>query len=126
MFSDASKINQRLILCIAPTAEICVLLEMMLPEKKLKVRYAAKMEEAAKLLKFEHPALIIIENSFAENEIGSHISAVKMEAPGSKIIMVSSIGEEAATKACRAGVDIFLERPFNKARLVEAVSSMLV
>src|ERR1700734_1499337 len=119
MFSDASMIDQRLILCIAPTAEICVLLGMMLPEKELKVRYVAKMEEAGKLLKFELPALIMIENSFAENEIGSHISAIKMEAPGSKIIMVSSIGEEAAAKASLAGVDIFLERPFNKARLVE-------
>ena len=49
------------------------------------------MEEAAKLLKFEMPALIMIQNSFAENEIGSHIFALKMEAPGSKIIMVSFI-----------------------------------
>jgi DNA-binding NtrC family response regulator len=125
MTTNKSVIDQKYILCIEPNKEMCLLLGMMLPAKGLKVTYVARIEQAAKFLQVEHPALIIIENIFALNEIARHIATIKEDAPRSKILMVSSIGDEAAAAAKSAGVDLFLTKPFNKSTLLQAVLSML-
>lgn len=113
------------ILCIEPDREICVLLTMMLSQAGIKVTYVKNIEEAVRFLMNNQPALIIIENTFVVSEIGRSIITIKKNALSSKIIMVSSVGDDAAKAAVSAGADRFLTRPFSKSMLLEAVSSMM-
>jgi DNA-binding NtrC family response regulator len=113
------------ILCIEPDGEICLLLGMMLHRPDLEVKHAVKIEKMAELLNGEQPALIVIENSFVENTIRSHISTIKKQNPACKILMISSIGGAVARIASSAGVDHFLTKPFNKDTLLDAVLSLI-
>jgi DNA-binding NtrC family response regulator len=117
--------KQKCILCIEPDGEICLLLSMMLNRNDFTVMHIGKIEDIAVHSAIGQPALIIVENSFPKNEIGAHIAAISQRSPASKILMISSVGDEAATEASSAGVDLFLTKPFSKATLLDAVLSFL-
>jgi DNA-binding NtrC family response regulator len=118
-------LKHKCILCIEPDGEICLLLGMMLHRPDLEVKHAVKIEKMADLLNGEQPALVVIENSFVESTIRSHISAIKKQNPSVKILMISSIGGAVARTASSAGVDLFLTRPFSKDALMDAVLSLI-
>ena len=115
------------ILCIEPRGEICLLLSKMLESKDIHVTHAAGMEEVLSDHYFEapQPALIIVENTFAEGEIAHNIAAIKERAPASKVLMVSSVDGDIAKKALIAGVDDFLTKPFTKSMLLDTVLAMV-
>ena len=112
------------ILCVEPVGEICVLLGKMLPQMDLAVHHVATIDEALKSLITEHPALIIIDNSFAAAEICAGIAAMKQETHESKLLMISAIDEEVEI-AHSAGVHRFLSKPFTKATLTSTVVALL-
>ena len=118
-------IKDKVILCIEPQGEICLLLSMILHRDDLLVRHVRKLDEAADFFTKQPPALVVIENTFAENDVANPIAEIKQKAPESKILMVSSIDSEVAEKASSAGVDLFLTRPFSKTALIKATLSML-
>ena len=121
----AQSLNKHLILCIEPAGELCLLLGMMLHRDDLDIQHVATMNEAANVLAHDQPVLIIIENSFAQNKLVAFIMAVKENAPESKMLMVSSVGDEVEKEASAAGIDVFLTKPFGKTAFVEAALSML-
>jgi DNA-binding NtrC family response regulator len=118
-------IPDKFILCIEPEGEICLLLSMMLHRDDLLVHHVRKLDEADDFFTKRPPALVVIENTFTENDIANPIAEIKQKAPDSKILMVSSIDSEVAEKASSAGVDLFLTRPFSKSALINAMLSML-
>jgi DNA-binding NtrC family response regulator len=117
--------KKKCILCIEQDGEICLLLSMMLDRSDFTVKHIGKVEDIAVHAAEGDPALIIVENSFAEHDIGAHIEAISQRSPASKILMISSVADEAVTEATSAGVDLFLAKPFTKATLVDAVLSLV-
>ena len=118
-------IDKKCILCIEPAGDICLLLEMMLLHKDINMQHVIKIAEAIAFLEYKKPALIIIENIFTERQMEASIAVIRKKAPGSKLLMISSVGDGVAEKAKLAGIDVFLEKPFSKLALLETALSML-
>lgn len=104
-------LDPKCILCIDPGHEICVLLTMMLSREDLKVMHVKDIEEAVRFLINNQPALIIIENTFADSQIGHHIITIRQNAPSSKILMLSSTGDDAAKPRYRQVQITFSQDP---------------
>lgn len=118
-------IDKKCILCIEPAGDICLLLERMLLHKDINIQHVIKIAEAIAFLEYKKPALIIIENIFTVSQMETSIAVIKKKAPGSKLLMISSVGDGVAEKAKLAGIDVFLEKPFGKLALLETALSML-
>jgi DNA-binding response OmpR family regulator len=113
------------ILCIEEYGEICVLLSKMLSPNKAKVLHAKDVSEAANYLHERHPAIILIENNFFEQSGITYAADLKSTIPETKIIILSSQDGHSKEAAKKAGIDVFLTKPFTKKQLLDSVNTLL-
>ena len=116
--------KEKEILCIEEHGEICLLLSMMLGNK-VKVANAKDTNQAADYLKARHLVLVLIENSFFENTGLLYAGKLKSTLPEMKVMMISAQDGWRKEAARRAGVDIFLTKPFTKRQFLDSVVSLI-
>ncbi len=117
--------SNRNVLLIEDEGEMCLLLNLILDNANLNVDHVKTLADADAYLEKKLPALILLDNRLPDGYGVDYIGHLKKTFPWIKIIVISGIDAAAADFALEAGADAFLSKPFNKAKLLDSVNSLL-
>ena len=113
------------ILIVEDEGEMCLVLNIVLNAKDIELDHVPNLAEAAEYLQKNHPSVIILDNKLPDGFGVDLITFIKKNYPAIKIIMISGFGAEAKDVAMENGADIFLEKPFTKEQLFDAINMVL-
>jgi DNA-binding response OmpR family regulator len=118
------KTMSRKILIVEDEPDMCLLLNILLSEKKIEMDHVQTISDAQYYLEGNRPDIILLDNKLPDGYGIDLIPFFKKNYPGSKIIMVSGF-PAAKDVALENGADVFLEKPFKRGQLLESVDSLL-
>jgi two-component system, OmpR family, response regulator len=113
------------ILLVEDEGEMCLLLNLLLDKKEMEVDHVNSIAAAKKFLQKEQPTLILLDNRLPDGFGVDFIGFLKSRYPDIKIIMISGIDVEAGDFALEVGADVFLPKPFTKAKLHDSINYLL-
>lgn len=113
------------ILIIEDEGDMCLLLNIMLNGKEMEMEHVKDLSTAEKYLQNEQPAVVILDNQLPDGFGVDFINHIKKNYPSVKIIMISGFDGSAKDVALDNGADIFLEKPFTKNQLFNAIKELL-
>jgi two-component system OmpR family response regulator len=113
------------ILIVEDEGDMCLLLNIMLQQKETDVEHVKTLATAENYLEKEQPNVIILDNKLPDGYGIDFISFIKKNYPRVKIIMISGFALSAKDVALFNGADIFLEKPFTKDQLYNAVEELI-
>jgi DNA-binding response OmpR family regulator len=113
------------ILIIEDEGEMCLVLNILLSEEDFELEHVKSLNAADAYLSENKPSLIILDNKLPDGYGIDFISFLKKKYPSIKIIMITGYDASAKDVAMENGADIFLEKPFTKQQLFDAVRSLL-
>lgn len=113
------------ILIIEDEGDMCLLLNIMLDGKGMEVDHVKTLANAEDYLQNEQPSLIILDNRLPDGFGIDFIPYLKKNFPQIKIIAISGVDMEAKDVALENGADVFLEKPFTRGQLFEAITGLL-
>ncbi|MEO7444676.1 MAG: response regulator [Ferruginibacter sp.] len=127
--SASNKKEPTKVLIIEDEGDICLLLNIILKNEDLDLDldHVKTLEKAKEYLDVENPVVIILDNRLPDGLGVDFIPYLRTHFPAIKICMIS--GYHAATAkdiALENGADVFLEKPFTKEQVYNAVKSLLV
>lgn len=112
------------VLIVEDEGDMCLLLNIML-NGKVDLDHVKTILSAEEYLQKEKPALVILDNKLPDGFGIDYISYIKKNYPEIRIIMISGYDGSAKDVAMENGADIFLEKPFTRSQLFDAITSML-
>jgi two-component system, OmpR family, response regulator len=112
------------VLIVEDEGDMCLLLNIML-NGKVDLDHVKNLALADAYLKKENPAVVILDNKLPDGFGIDYITQIKNAYPEIKIIMISGYDGSAKDVAMENGADIFLEKPFTKSQLFDAITRML-
>lgn len=112
------------VLIVEDEGDMCLLLNIML-NGKVDLDHVKSILSAEEYLQKEKPALVILDNKLPDGFGIDYISYIKKNYPEIRIIMISGYDGSAKDVAMENGADIFLEKPFTRSQLFDAITSML-
>ncbi|OLY93424.1 Response regulator receiver domain-containing protein [Cnuella takakiae] len=112
------------VLIVEDEGDMCLLLNIML-NGKVDLDHVKTILSAEEYLQKEKPALVILDNKLPDGFGIDYISYIKKNYPEIRIIMISGYDGSAKDVAMENGADIFLEKPFTRNQLFDAITSML-
>ena len=118
-------LSNRNVLLIEDEGEMCLLLNLILDNANLNVDHVKTLAAADAYLEKKLPALILLDNRLPDGYGVDYVGHLKKNYPWIKIIVISGVDAAAADFALEAGADAFLSKPFNKAKLLSSVNSLL-
>ena len=114
------------ILIIEDEGDICFLLNIILKGKQIDLEHVNTLAQAKVFLKEETPALVFLDNSLPDGRGLDFIEFIKLNYPSIKIVMITAYHSASEReKALAHGADIFLEKPFTKTQVHDAVHQLL-
>lgn len=113
------------VLIIEDEGDMCLLLNIMLTGKEMELDHVKKLASAEEYLQKQQPAVVILDNKLPDGFGIDFISHIKQNYPAIRIIMISGYDGSAKDVALENGADIFLEKPFTKNQLYEAIVEMM-
>ena len=111
-------------LVVEDQGETCLLLDLILSERKFESDYVNNLLDADEYLQKNKPSLIFLDNKLPDGYGVDFISYVKKKYPKIKIIMISGFGT-ARDVALENGADVFLEKPFSLDNVNQAIDQVL-
>jgi DNA-binding response OmpR family regulator len=117
-------IVNRKILIVEDEPDMCLLLNILLADKKVELEHVQSIADAQYYLEGNNPDIIILDNKLPDGYGIDIISYFKKSNPGCKIIMVSGL-PAAKDVALENGADAFLEKPLTRRQLVDSVDHLL-
>ena len=111
-------------LVVEDQGETCLILDLILSERKFKPDYVNNLLDADEYLQKNKPSLIFLDNKLPDGYGVDFISYVKKRYPKIKIIMISGFGM-ARDVAMENGADVFLEKPFSLDNVNQAIDQVL-
>ena len=111
-------------LVVEDQGETCLLLDLILSERKFEMDYVNNLLDADDYLMKNKPSLIILDNKLPDGFGVDFISYVKKKYPKIKIIMISGFST-ARDVAMENGADAFLEKPFSMQNVNDAIDKVL-
>jgi DNA-binding response OmpR family regulator len=114
------------VLIIEDEGDMCLLLNILLNGKELELDHVKSILSAEEYLKQENPKVILLDNKLPDGFGIDFISFIKANYPAVKIIMISGYDGSAKDVALENGADLFLEKPFSKDQLYEAIKTVLI
>ncbi len=115
----------RKVLIIEDEGDMCLLLNIMLNGKDMDLDHVKKIAAAEEYLQKEQPAVVILDNKLPDGFGIDFIAHIKQNYPSIRIIMISGYDGSARDVALENGADIFLEKPFTKNQLYDAIVSLM-
>jgi DNA-binding response OmpR family regulator len=112
------------VLIVEDEGDMCLLLNIMLNGKEMELDHVKTLEAAEEYLQNEKPAVVLLDNKLPDGFGLEFIPFIKKNS-SSKIIMISGYDGAAKDAALECGADIYLEKPFTKTQLFDAITSML-
>lgn len=113
------------ILVIEDEGDMRLLLDLILTADNVEVAHARSLSEAEQSLKEEQPSLVLLDNRLPDGFGVDFIAHIKMNYPGTKIIMISGIDAAAGDVALEIGADTFLSKPFTQRQLHQSIEQLL-
>lgn len=113
------------VLIIEDEGDMCLLLNIMLNGKDMELDHVKKLSAAEEYLQKEQPAVVILDNKLPDGFGIDFISYIKRNYPSVRIIMISGYDGSARDVAIENGADTFLEKPFTKNQLYEAIVELM-
>ena len=111
-------------LVVEDQGEMCLILDLILSERKLQSDYVNNLLDADEYLEKNKPSVVILDNKLPDGYGVDFISYAKKKYPGTKIIMISGFST-ARDVAIENGADVFLEKPFSMDNVNEAIDKVL-
>jgi two-component system OmpR family response regulator len=119
-----SKTAQK-ILIVEDEGEMCLVLNILLNDQDIELDHVQDIETATEYIGKTQPSLIILDNKLPDGFGVDYISYLKKNYPSIKIIMISGYDASVMDVALENGADFFLEKPFTKQQLFDAIKSLL-
>jgi DNA-binding NtrC family response regulator len=113
------------IFIIEDEGDMCLLLNIMLQEKEIKLEHAKTIAAAQEYLEKEHPSIIILDNKLPDGLGVDFVSYIKKNYPDIKIVMISGYAASAKAIALENGADVFIEKPFTRQQLYYSIKKLL-
>jgi two-component system, OmpR family, response regulator len=113
------------ILIIEDEGDMCLLLNIMLDGKGMEVDHVKTLAAAEEYLQKEQPSVVILDNRLPDGFGIDFIPLLKKNFPQVKIIAISGVDVAAADVALENGADVFLEKPFTRGQLFEAITGLM-
>jgi DNA-binding response OmpR family regulator len=115
----------RKILIIEDEGEMCLVLNILLSDENFELEHVQTLAAAGDYLQTHQPSLIILDNKLPDGYGVDFIGFLKKHYPSIKIIMITGYDPSAEDVALENGADIFLEKPFTKQKLFEAIKTLM-
>ena len=125
MSATLSATKTRKVLIIEDEGDMCLLLNIMLNGKEMELEHVKSLQTAEEYLQKEQPAVVILDNKLPDGFGIDFISFIKKYYPDIKIIMISGYDGSARDVALENGADLFLEKPFTKDELYQAITRLM-
>ena len=113
------------VLIIEDEGDMCLLLNIFLNGKEMELDHVQNLLAAHEYLQKEQPSVIILDNKLPDGFGVDFISYIKANYPSIKIIMISGFDASAKDVALENGADTFLEKPFTRDQLYQAIKGLL-
>ena len=114
------------ILIIEDEGDICFLLNIMLNGENIDLEHVNTLSQAKVFLSDQQPALVFLDNSLPDGRGLDFIEFIKTNHPTSKVVMITAFHSQSEKeKALKNGADLFLEKPFTRSQIMEAVNGLL-
>src|SRR6476659_9066064 len=113
------------VLIIEDEGDMCLLLNIMLNGKDMELDHVKSLASAEEYLQKQQPPVVILDNKLPDGFGIDFINFIKTNNPSTKIIMISGYDGSAKDVALFNGADIFLEKPFTKNQLYDAIMQLL-
>lgn len=113
------------VLIIEDEGDMCLLLNIMLTGKEMELDHVKSLATAEEYLQKEQPPVVILDNKLPDGFGIDFIGHIKQNYPSIKIIMISGFDGSAKDVALYNGADIFLEKPFTRNQLYDAIVSLM-
>ena len=112
------------LLVVEDQGETCLLLGLILSERKFESDYVNNLLDADEYLQKNKPSVIILDNKLPDGFGVDFITYVKKKYQEIKIIMISGFST-ARDIAMENGADAFLEKPFSMQNVNDAIDKLL-
>jgi two-component system, OmpR family, response regulator len=113
------------VLIVEDEGDMCLLLNIILTGKDLELDHVKNLAAAADYLKDEQPAIVILDNKLPDGFGVDLIPEIKKAYPSIKIIMISGFDSAVKDVALENGADVYLEKPFKRDQLFQAIMGLL-
>lgn len=121
----SSKTDQTTVLLVEDDPETFHLLREILQPEGLTVDHAGSIAEARYYLQSKQPAVVILDNRLPDGNGLDFLNTLRMQHPGTKVIVISGIDISAREYALESGANAFLRKPFAKDHLLGIVKGLL-
>ena len=123
--TDMQTKQPKKIFIVEDEGDMCLLLNIMLQEKEIKLEHAKTIAAAQEYLEKEHPSIIILDNKLPDGLGVNFVSYIKKNYPDIKIVMISGYAASAKAIALENGADVFIEKPFTRQQLYYSIKKLL-
>ncbi|MDB5253741.1 MAG: response regulator [Flaviaesturariibacter sp.] len=113
------------VLIVEDEGDMCLLLNIMLNGKDMELDHVKNLAAAEEYLQNEQPQVIILDNKLPDGFGLDFIPLLRKNHPASKIIMISGFDGSAKDAAIEGGASIFLEKPFTRDQLYQAIRQLM-
>jgi len=113
------------VLIIEDEGDMCLLLNILLNGKELELEHVKTLADAEVYLKENKPSVVLLDNKLPDGFGVDFIGPIKKNYPEIRIIMISGYDGAAKDVALDSGADLYLEKPFTKDQLYQAIKSLI-
>jgi len=112
------------VLIIEDEGDMCLLLNLILDGDEMELDHVQSLLAADEYLEKQQPSVIILDNKLPDGFGIDFIIYLKKKYPAIRIIMISGFDASAKDVALENGADIFLEKPFTKDQVYNAIMQL--
>lgn len=113
------------VLIVEDEGDMCLLLNILLNGEEMELDHVQTLLAADEYLQKALPSVIILDNKLPDGYGVDFITYVKSKYPSIKIIMISGFDASAKDVALENGADVFLEKPFTRNQVYDALKALL-
>jgi len=117
--------KEKKVLIIEDEGDMCLLLNIILDGEDFELDHVPTLLDADEYLQKKSPAIIILDNKLPDGFGIDFITYIKQKYPAIKIIMISGFDAAAKDVALENGADVYLEKPFTRDQIFQAIETLL-
>ena len=121
----AAKKEVTRILVVEDEGDICLLLELLLVDRRTVVDHVHTLTDAKEFIEREQPTLVLLDHRLPDGFGIDFIGYLKQEYPQIKIIMITGVDGIAEDEVLAVGADRFISKPFTQAQLQLSINAVL-
>jgi two-component system, OmpR family, response regulator len=120
-----NKMKTKKVLIIEDEGDMCLLLNILLEGKEMKLDHVKTLAKAEAYLKESKPDVILLDNKLPDGFGVDFVQVIKKNYPSVKVVMISGFDASVGDVAIENGADRFLTKPFTKEQLYNSITGVL-